>query len=84
MRAAYSQLGLFHRIYEEMALGMHLPTQYLRRSRIAPMSFGKAEALPYRIAPVGGAAAGRIQLCYGSRRVLSNRCTNRTYGRKPA
>ena len=36
-RAAYSQLGLFHRIYEEMALGTHLPRQYLRRSRIAPM-----------------------------------------------
>ena len=35
-RAACSQLGLFHRFYEAMALGMHPTAPYLRRSRFAP------------------------------------------------
>ena len=36
-RAAYSQLWLFHRIYESMGLGMHPTSSYPRRSRFAPM-----------------------------------------------
>jgi len=36
-RAACSQLVLFHRIYEQVALGMHPATQYPRRIRFAPI-----------------------------------------------
>jgi hypothetical protein len=45
-RAAYSQLGLFHRIYESMALGMHPAILYPRRSRFAPTSYGGILLLP--------------------------------------
>ncbi len=36
-RAACSQLRLFHRIYEQVALGMHPAIQYPRRIRFAPI-----------------------------------------------
>jgi len=36
-RAACSQLVLFHRIYEQVALGMHPAIQYPRRIRFAPI-----------------------------------------------